>query len=92
MRDIRAGSGYRLEAVMCLALIAMMASPTRAQGPDADAERSVAEWAGVSGSIRAGYWTSTRSLDSEQHLGAAMVWLKSSRPVSPRTCGLNSGR
>ncbi len=91
MRDIRAGSGYRLEAVLCLALTAVMASPTRAQGPDADAERSVAEWAGVSGSIRAGYWTSTRSLDSEQHLGAAMVWLKSSRPVSPRTSFLIEG-
>ena len=37
---------------------------------------------GVTGSARAGYWSSTRDLDAERHLGAGMLWLKSSRRLS----------
>lgn len=86
-----AGPGYRLEAILCLVLTMTVVPFSWAQDPEPDAEPSVAEWAGVSGSVRAGYWTSTRSLDSEEHLGAGMVWLKSTRPVSPRASFLIEG-
>jgi hypothetical protein len=91
MRGGLAGRGCRLEAVLCLVLTVAIARLSWAQDPEPETEHSVAEWAGVSGSIRAGYWTSTRSLDSEEHLGAGMVWLKSTRPVSPRGSFLIEG-
>jgi hypothetical protein len=47
--------------------------------------------AGLSGSIRGGYWSSTRNLDPEAHLGAAMIWLKSTRQVSSRVSFLIEG-
>jgi hypothetical protein len=35
----------------------------------------------TTGSVRGGYWSSTRSLDDRTSVGAAMVWLKTSAPV-----------
>jgi hypothetical protein len=49
-----------------------------AQGP------GVLERWGLTGAVRAGYWSSTRNLDAEQHLGAGMLWLKLSRRASSR--------
>lgn len=49
------------------------------------------EQVGVAGSIRAGYWSSTRNLDSEAPLGAGMMWVKSTRQVSPRVSFLIEG-
>jgi hypothetical protein len=49
------------------------------------------EWAGVTGSVRAGYWSSTRDLDAHDHLGGGMVWLKSTRPISERVSFLAEG-
>jgi hypothetical protein len=39
---------------------------------------------GVTGAVRAGYWSSTRTLDAERHLGAGMLWLETTRRVSNR--------
>lgn len=37
---------------------------------------SLAEWGRVSGSLRAGYWSSSRSLDDRQNLATSALWLK----------------
>lgn len=44
----------------------------------------ILERLGVTGGVRAGYWSSTRSLDAERHLAAGMLWMKTSRRVSSR--------
>jgi hypothetical protein len=46
---------------------------------------------GVTGAVRAGYWSSTRNLDAEEHLGAAMLWLKTSRRLSGHVSFLVEG-
>jgi hypothetical protein len=38
--------------------------------------KGLAEWGQVSGSLRAGYWGSSRSLDDRQHLATSALWLK----------------
>lgn len=38
--------------------------------------RSLAEWGHVSGSLRVGYWSSSRSLDDRQNLATSALWLK----------------
>ena len=62
-----------------------------AQDSTDTAEPSLLEEAGVTGSVRAGYWSSTRDLDPEDHLGAGMIWLKSTRQVSSRVSFLIEG-
>ena len=57
------------------------AAPAMAQGTEPEREPRLLERAGISGSIRAGYWSSTRDLDREDHLAAGMLWIKSSRTV-----------
>ena len=64
---------------------------THAQESTGETEPSLLEKAGLTGSVRAGYWSSTRVLDPEDHLGAGMVWLKSTRQVSPRVSLLVEG-
>jgi hypothetical protein len=51
----------------------------------------VFERLGITGSVRAGYWSSTRNLDTEDHLGAGMIWMKSTRPLSDRVSFLAEG-
>jgi hypothetical protein len=46
---------------------------------------------GVTGAVRAGYWSSTRNLDAESHLGAGMLWLKASPRLSDRVSFLAEG-
>jgi hypothetical protein len=53
--------------------------------PDSEAEPrgpGIFERLGVTGAVRAGYWSSTRNLDADEHVGAAMLWLKTSRRLS----------
>ena len=59
--------------------------------PPPDASPGVLERAGITGSIRAGYWSSTRNLDDDTHLGAGMLWLKASRRLSSRVSFLAEG-
>jgi hypothetical protein len=49
------------------------------------------ERVGVTGAVRAGYWSSTRKLDAERHLGAGMLWLKTSRRLSGNVSFLAEG-
>jgi hypothetical protein len=62
-----------------------------AQESTDDTARSPLQQAGITGSVRAGYWSSTRSLDAEDHLGAGMIWVKSTRRVSSRISFLVEG-
>jgi hypothetical protein len=45
----------------------------------------------VTGTVRAGYWSSTRNLDDTRPFGAGMLWLKTSRRVSDRVSFLTEG-
>lgn len=45
----------------------------------------------ITGSIRTGYWSSTRNLDSVDHLAAATIWVQSRRRVSSRVTFLIEG-
>ena len=88
--------------VVLLLALAMVA-PARAQdvgapapAPETRADTDVAqhgifERLGVTGAVRAGYWSSTRNLDAESHLGAGMLWLKTSRRLSDRVAFLAEG-
>jgi len=59
---------------------------------DADVQRpGIFERLGMTGAVRAGYWSSTRNLDAESHLGAGMLWLKTSRRLSDRVSFLAEG-
>lgn len=60
-------------------------------GSEAQPGRGVVERLGVTGSVRAGYWSSTRTLDAERHLGAGMFWLKASRRLSSRVSIMAEG-
>ncbi|HZI81986.1 MAG TPA: DUF1302 family protein [Vicinamibacterales bacterium] len=77
-----------------MAAIALtLAGPSRAQevpAPEVPAP-GVFERLGVTGAVRAGYWSSTRNLDDEQHVGAGMLWLKTSRRLSSRVSLLAEG-
>src|SRR5262249_15827903 len=42
----------------------------------ADGLRNLPAWAQVSGSLRAGYWSASRSLNDSTHLATAALWLK----------------
>jgi hypothetical protein len=85
-------------------LVLACAAPALAQGASvvpsglaaevqAEAQPSpgIIERLAVTGSVRAGYWSSTRTLDAEQHLGAAMLWLRTSRRLSSRVSVLAEG-
>ena len=80
-----------------VALVALtMSIPAAAQDapspePETRPAPGIVELAGLTGAVRAGYWSSTRNLDSEAHLGAGMLWLKSSRRVSNRVSFLAEG-
>jgi hypothetical protein len=77
-------------AVPARAQDAQAAEPGPASGPDVPAA-GVFERLGVTGAVRAGYWSSTRNLDAERHLGAGMLWLKTSRRLSSRVSFLVEG-
>jgi hypothetical protein len=77
-----------------IVLLTLAAAPAYAQDaapPDPVTQPDVFERLGVTGAVRAGYWSSTRNLDAEQHLGAGMLWLKTSRRLSERMSFLAEG-
>jgi hypothetical protein len=77
----------RLAQTVCgwlLCALVLPAASALAQDSTDDGEPSLLQQAGITGSVRAGYWSSTRSLDAEDHLGAGMIWVKSTRRVSSR--------
>jgi hypothetical protein len=78
---------------LVLCSLMLVVPSVRAQDSSGSAEPapSLLEQAGITGSIRAGYWSSTRNLDPEDPVGAGMIWLKSTRQVSPRVALLLEG-
>ena len=68
--------GLLLFVVMLPVRSALAQDSTEKTGP------SLLQEAGVTGSVRVGYWSSTRNLDANDHIGAGMIWLKSTRQVS----------
>ncbi len=77
--------GLLLCALLLPAQLALAQDSTEKTDP------SLLQEAGVTGSIRFGYWSSTRNMDPEDHLGAGMIWLKSTRQVSSRVSFLIEG-
>jgi hypothetical protein len=59
--------------------------------PVAESSPGVLDRLGITGSVRAGYWSSTRDLDAEDHLGAGMIWMKTARPLNNRVSFLAEG-
>ena len=82
-----------MRAWFMVVLALTVAAPSRAQEVPASDVPSpgVLERLGVTGAVRAGYWSSTRDLDEERHVGAGMVWLKTSRRLSSRVSVLAEG-
>ena len=78
--------------VLAATLIALLAtaSAVRAQTEDVPAPGRL-ETAGVSASFRLGMWSSTRDLDREGPVGAAMVWGKVTRPLATHVSFLVEG-
>ena len=75
-------------------LVLTVAAPAHGQdaaAPEPAPAPGVFERLGVTGSVRAGYWSSTRNLDAEQNIGAGMLWLKTSRRVSDHVSFLAEG-
>jgi hypothetical protein len=92
-----------MRAVFGTLVVLMLAAPAWAQdpvaspGPEAGVDAAVPgrpgifERLGVTGTVRAGYWSSNRNIDAERHLGAGMLWLKTSRRLSDRVSFLAEG-
>jgi predicted porin len=79
-------------AVLALAVsVPAAAQDAPSPAPEVKQAPGVVELLGLTGAVRAGYWSSTRNLDSEAPLGAGMLWLKSSRRVSKRVSFLAEG-
>jgi hypothetical protein len=79
-------TAFALVLVVALAPSAWAQEPEPAQSPPGLGERL-----GLTGAVRAGYWSSSRNLDAENHLAAGMLWLKSSRRLSNRVSFLAEG-
>jgi hypothetical protein len=73
---------WKLVAVGAILLI--WAVPVGAQSPDRDAGLEPLERAALSGSVRAGYWTSSRTLDGSQHFATAALWLKTGTKLAEK--------
>ena len=77
--------------VMTLAIAFLaVASPTPAQ-TEATESPNLLETIGATVTLRTGVWSSTRELDGEGPLGAAMLWGKVTRPVNERVSFLVEG-
>jgi hypothetical protein len=74
---------------LAIAFLAM-ASAARAQTEAAESP-GVLERIGATVTVRTGVWSSTRELDGEGPLGAAMLWGKVTRPVNERVSLLVEG-
>lgn len=83
---------FAVIVVMSLAF----AAPAKAQEPPgqeplSESSSGVFDRLGITGSLRGGYWSSTRDLDAEDHLGAAMLWMKAAKPLSTNVSFLAEG-
>jgi hypothetical protein len=90
MRGI-AGAARRWARPLAVTL-PLLGLPAAAGGQEANASGpGPLARAGITGSLRAGYWSSTRDLDHEDHLGEGMLWLKIARPIAGRASFLVDG-
>jgi len=78
-----------MRALLGTLFVLALAAPASAQEPEESP--GTLERLGVTGAVRAGYWSSNRNLDAERHLGAGMLWLKTSRRLSDRVSFLAEG-
>ncbi len=90
-RDRWFAAGSAGASVGCLVVVLTAVVSAQAQEASPNQSPTFLEQAGITGSMRAGYWSSTRDLDPEDHLGAGMFWLKASRPISDRVAFLLEG-
>jgi hypothetical protein len=56
------------------------------------AVKNLTQQAGMSGSIRMGYWSSSRTLDDREHLAVAALWLKAQPKLGPNASLFVEGR
>jgi len=78
---------------MALAVVLLAVAPAAAEETEESA-RSVTDLvkaAQLSGSLRAAYWSSNRSLDDGDHFGVAALWLKSAPKLGPNASLLIDG-
>jgi hypothetical protein len=89
----RSRLAHRTLAAGVLAVCASMLGVRSASAQDSPDARTIGplQQAGISGSVRAGIWSSTRTLDAQAHPGAGMLWAKSTRRVSRRFSFLVEG-
>lgn len=72
--------------------VAISAAPLGAQeSAPADPVRGAVEWANLVGSLRADYFSSSRSLDDRDHLFGAGLYLKTSPRLGPRVSAVLDG-
>lgn len=76
---------------LLLGALMLASQPAVAQETTERNEPGLFQAAGLTGSVRAGLWSSTRSLDPADRVGAGMIWLKSTRQVSSRVSFLIEG-
>jgi hypothetical protein len=88
---VRLGSSCLLISLLMLPVTAAWAHEQQQESPVEEPSSSLLDRTGVTGSVRGGYWSSTRDLDSDDHLGAGMVWLKAARPLSTHVSFLVEG-
>lgn len=78
-----------------LAFLAALIAPALVfaeEPPDpASALRELAQHAGVSGSLRGGYWSSSRDLDDREHFAGSALWLKAAPKLLPNASLLVDG-
>jgi len=82
-----------MAGVRWFVLFALLVSVATAGAQEAESNPAPGrlERAGLTGSMRAAYWSSTRDLDRVDHVGAGMAWLKLKRPVSESVSFLAEG-
>ena len=80
-----------LVLVFVLATVSDAGAQVAPADPPPDASPGWFQRADVTGSVRAGYWSSTRNLDDASHLGEGMLWLKTSHRRSERLSFLAEG-
>jgi hypothetical protein len=81
---------YQAEPILVAILVVtlfstcVVAQEETASSRDEPVVHSIKDKIGLSGSIRFGYWSSTRNLDGEQPIGSAMLWVKANHQLSSR--------
>ena len=77
--------------VLVLTMVGRVRAQDASSDPAPGAAPALFARAGITGSLRAGYWSSTRNLDDEAPWGTGMLWLKASHRVSDRVSFLTEG-